>query len=444
VWSIEQLRAAHAKMAHELAPGSERRLYHFVAAGLMPEAAEEARTSALGLLADGRPNEAMALLQLALPAVRELVDGTAEAAMLDALLRVALALEQVEALDDWLYHHSRATKAATRHLRPELALARAVAASMRSRDEATLCEVLAVPPMGDIVFDAARWRQRVYVARARGAAAEAEQLAATLAWADATDQPVARALVDVCQGWSHYLQGRYQEAADCHERAAGRAVPAHTRVAALLNAASARMETGQLDESLAVALRLLDLAAERRLAAAEARAWWLVRAIHYRTGNGGGPDLELCAAVAAAGNLTTDMVVAQTEAAFAWRNGDDETARRLARYSARIAAQAQARAALVVARLIGAAAGATLNDAERADCLAFCESCPDAAMRLQVAALCAMSFALPPGLAERVREAANEAGVDLASSQRLDVLSPAEADALLATMAAVGSVTCET
>jgi hypothetical protein len=110
------------------------------------------------LLADGRPNEAMALLQLALPAARELVDGKAEAAMLDALLRVALALEQVEALDDWLYHHSRATKAATRHLRPALALARAVAASMCSRDEARLCDVLAVPPMGDVEFDAARWR----------------------------------------------------------------------------------------------------------------------------------------------------------------------------------------------------------------------------------------------------------------------------------------------
>jgi len=135
---------------------------------------------------------------------------------------------------------------------------------------------------------------------------------------------------DSWEAWLRYRQGRFEEAARLQEGVAEQAPGVSPRTAALLGAASAWMEVGELARARDLARAALELARESRHLLAEARAEWLLRAVAYRAGDAAAPDLDLVRAAEHLGMPHLTALILLNEAAVAWRAGDEVAARPLA------------------------------------------------------------------------------------------------------------------
>jgi hypothetical protein len=279
LWTDQELRDAHRRVAAELAAGTGRRLFHLVAAGAVEGVADEALALSRRWLADARVAEASTVIVQALATVRHAPGRPGESALLDALLRCAVADHTAQAFAVWLYEHARSGVAdGTGHKRRLLAEAAVHAARWRGT------AALATPEQGDEELDAFRHATCALAARSCELADERQAVARLADWARSGRGAVAHWTANSCTGWLHYREARYADAASEHLRAAACDVPLHLQLPALLNAASVWMETRRRNEAARLARQALHLARTRRLTHCEARAEWLQPAIAYRDG----------------------------------------------------------------------------------------------------------------------------------------------------------------
>jgi len=128
-----------------------------------------------------------------------------------------------------------------------------------------------------------------------------------------------------------YRRGLFEEAARLHLEAAKTLDRPADVAAALLNAAAATLEVFRPEEVLGLVGRARTSLGSVRHPLLEARAEWLTRSARYRCCHPLAPDLELIDAVGLLGVSHLEAQVAFTEAAFAWRGEQMQTAIQLAR-----------------------------------------------------------------------------------------------------------------
>lgn len=118
-----------------------------------------------------------------------------------------------------------------------------------------------------------------------------------------------------------YRDGSMADAGREAEAGAARETVPFDRLRALLAAATAWIEAGDVERTARISREARDLAARLRLPRLEARAEWLMRSIENRTGSARAPDLELAAAARELEAPHIEGLIAVTEAAIAWRHG---------------------------------------------------------------------------------------------------------------------------
>jgi hypothetical protein len=432
-WPADRRRAAHQALARALPEGTEGRLLHMLAGGddsLDAEAvAREASALALNLARAGHLGRAMATLSEGLLATRGAraeagAQAAAEERLFAVWVEIALSDGTPPAQDRVLYELCRAPR--TPALEQLEALLRAYLAFGAGGERASDL-ITAVPPFRDPDLERRRQSVRVLAARRCSRALEETVLADVVQWAKGTGDPLTEAR---CAGWLgrlRYRQGRFEEAARLHAGAADGETWMAARVAARINAASALMEAFAHEQAAAWAEEALLQARACRHAFYEGRATWIVRSTAYRQGAWLAPDLELVEAVAQLGVADLEGAVGMTEAAFAYRAGDRDTAARLGDQAAKAWLAIGMEGPGVMVRALAIACGAAAGTVEIEALAARAMRCPIAGIGLQALALLAEGAggARPawretaPGLAEGVGRAFW--GV------RMDVLSVSEA-----------------
>lgn len=194
-----------------------------------------------------------------------------------------------------------------------------------------------IPPFARVELELARQAARVYCARRGPVEREVRVVQELEEWAQQADDPAVAAALSGFRGGVCYRRGEYLEAAEQHACAAERTPDLLARVNAMLGAASALMEARRLEEAAEHARRALDYAVSCRNPGLEAKARWLSRATGYRLNQVHDVDLELIDAVRALDVAHIQALIFVNEVAIAWRRGDLELGRALAKEGAVIA-----------------------------------------------------------------------------------------------------------
>lgn len=286
--------------------------------------------------AGGHLTRAAALLERGLLLARQaerqpLAVAELEADLLRLTCDVAAAEESVAALERALYTLERAVVSGD-DVDAWVWLLHGLRAAWRSEPERALELLDALPPLADGELESWRQAGRVRAAEALGEAASQQVLEGLAAWAAGHEAREAR-----LAGWwgnLRYRQGRYAEAVELHLQSARRKRRADARLASLVNASMAALET--LDNARARALgeEAVEIAAALRHPGHEAAACWVLRHASYRAGVPLAPRPDLVEAAAPLG-AWYEGVHASSEAVIAWRAGELGLAIRLARRAAR-------------------------------------------------------------------------------------------------------------
>jgi tetratricopeptide (TPR) repeat protein len=361
-WPPERRAAAHRTIAELLPLGEDGRFFHVFAARLGPEMAREACALADRLAREGDLGEAGAVLEEALHVVRQ-EGGGGELELLEAHARVAFGVESPRALDRTLYELGRAGARGDRLAALEK-LVRAAGLVGQGDGERALAELGALPALADPEMELLRQATRVAAAGRCAVGRHEEVLAEIEAWA--ATRPEAEPHLAGWLGLLRYRQGRFDEAAELHARAAAGKRALGSRLSAMLNAGSALLEAGRYDEAGAHAEAARRLAAECRHGVFEARAEWIRRSAAYRSGAAHAPDQELLASATHLDVAYLEGFICLNEAAVAWRAEQAAQARALAWRAAGCCRAGGVSAGAVVAEALAIACGEPRDGAQRA------------------------------------------------------------------------------
>jgi serine/threonine protein kinase len=346
----DDVRARHLSQAAALSPGAPGRLAHLFAgnAELDAEAAlsvaEEIFTQAEQHRLAGKLEEAATWFAEALQVAREAArtddpaspsprDDTGVRAALLALREKTLSRWTAAALAAWtpgaldfVLHELSIETPWTEHF-DRLSTLLQAALSVRAETPRAAGLLAAIPPFSDPVLERCRFDLRARAARHVSLDREEAVLAEMARWAAVTGGE-ARAALAGRTGQLRYAQGRFAEAAALHAQAAALHTGEADRAQAMLSAASAALEAFRWEEACSFATDARAIAASLRHAPFEARAEWLLRCVAYRSGRADAeePDLPLCAAAADLHHIHLDALIHLTEAAVAWRRGDNALA----------------------------------------------------------------------------------------------------------------------
>ena len=327
----------HRALASALPRGAAGRLVHLLkgADELDPRGAREVAREVMHvswhLAAEGHTARATLLVGEGVRALREnphLADEE-RVGLLSVWVEIALAENTPLALDRVLYELCRppAQCATFGHL---AALVRAALAAQSWTDRA-LVQANQVPAFEDESLERCRQGVRALAARRAPLVVEEATLAEILEWAERSSDPVARARASGWLGRLRYRQGRFDEAAAGHAKAAEGEAWIVAKLWARLFGASALLEAFRFEEAESAAEEALLLARHCRHALCEGRAEWILRSVGYRTSalDMGPPDLELVSASSLVGASDLEALVCLNESAVAMRVGDRALAREL-------------------------------------------------------------------------------------------------------------------
>ncbi len=318
-WLGQRRREAHLAIADALEPGAEGRLVHFIAAGHSGRVGQEAQALAERLIRQGRLGHAMAVLDEALFVVRR----ADQPDQLEALL----VQRTLAALLSQTPHVLRAALLALRRDREQLPRVGPLAqllggalAFMRGKTRRAAGLLAPLDPLVDPRLEAYRQALLFHVAAREGQIDSG--LVRLRAELGRLDHPFAQARLASMEGWAAYWTRDHVQAASHFGRSARLAWAESGRVLGLTKAASALLEAGELDQAVALSEEAVALAAKHRLALAEGRAEWCLRAARYRQRRAVPHDPELLQALRQLENDHLLGNMALTDAAGAWRAGD--------------------------------------------------------------------------------------------------------------------------
>ncbi|MFK7927630.1 MAG: protein kinase [Myxococcota bacterium] len=305
-----------------------------------PDTVERVMAQCRASHAVGRTDRAMALVQAIVGADED------DAAL--AMMEYALTLQQRQHLD-------QATYFAQRYEWPQgLALLQAATTSLHASAERGLLELKALGVLPDPTLEGWRLGLAIHAALRVDRSQVDGLLAMAEAWAG--DEPLRRGRLDSWRARVAYTASDFAGALDAEQRALSRASTPFQRLARLTNAASAAMEVPNLAIAEDLSSRALALARTLRHAAGEVRATWLVRSVSHRQERDPSPQPALVHAAAQVSPALAGQL-AITEGARAYRTGDLDLARDLARQGAAHFEALSARAGASIARALAVASG---------------------------------------------------------------------------------------
>ncbi|NOY25738.1 MAG: serine/threonine protein kinase [Oligoflexia bacterium] len=323
-----QEAAAHMRLAKRSTSGTLQRLYHLQAGGAHASTVtEEALATVQALRVDGRIGSALAVLDLALALARAQPENPHEAALVVQYVKVSLARENTAAADRALYELGR-----TRSRTPTLVQAEQLVRVWRAiedRDHLRATDLLRnLPPFDDEDLEIWRGGAMQAIAKRKGPETTENELERLKTWAQAGgEERLAK-----WHGWLgnlRYSQGRFAQAAPLHLEAAKRKRCLDARLASLLDAAWDLLDGQDPDQAVSVARSARSLARRLGHPTYEAQAVTILRAAMYRGDTTGAADPSLVEAAAPLGPSALGLI-ALTEAAVAWRDGQSKQARALA------------------------------------------------------------------------------------------------------------------
>jgi hypothetical protein len=388
-WDAERRREAHHALAYALAPGTPYRLRHLAAAGEPEEVVDEAMLVAPEMSRLGRTADALVVLDEGLAAAREAGDRVREERVLLELAKACLAGGIVGAVDRAIYEVRRSAGEGEPRT-PLESLLRAAREAMAGDPERALTLLSALPRFDDLDLELWRHGMRVRAAQQLPTSRRAEVIAEIEEWAQATGQPRAVASAGEWRALHLAETGRFAEAARLHLAGLGRSNRVPAQLAGRVNAATAFLDAGLLDDARRTAEAARDAAAACRSPAFEAYADFLVRQIDYRCGAAGEPDPEFAEAAADV-DTRVEGGVFLNEAAVAWRRGDASQARALAARSARAFARAARGAWGIAARALELVCGTPPDPGEPAELARKAAACEDAEVAVQALGLLALA-----------------------------------------------------
>jgi hypothetical protein len=316
-WSPERVRRAHCTLFGAIAPGNPGRMLQALHASDAALIVDDLEPFVEASIRDGYLERARAVIAEAVHILRRAGELTALERALAALAELALTEATMPAYDQLLIElgtiHPR-TPAIERLSR----LAKAGVLSEEGdidRAQALLAEV---GPLSPPRFELRRHACRLRASRYSGDAFVAN-LAAARQWASTAPAP-ASAHLQAWEARAHYRAGRFAEAANGFLTAAEAMESAVARMLERLNAAAAMLETyADFDAAIEQAELARQQAVVLRHPLAEARAFWVLRAAHYRRGEDLTPDFAAASAATAIGVPWQAALIVFGEAAFAWR-----------------------------------------------------------------------------------------------------------------------------
>ncbi len=385
--SEEQRREAHGRIAVVLEAGEDMRLYHFLAAGLLKQAAEESLVAASKQATAGNTGTAIALLAEGLRAARDDHGLSEERRVLVLWAKTALDNGSARAIDRTLYEISRVRIFDTELKRVETLLRAAImapgAGGMQALDMVDVLGKFADPELE-------RWRHRIRIA-AVASRASASLIADVLHdiedWADESEDVLAQLSLAEGRGRQRYHEGQFEDAAAWYGRAADFEISTSARMAAMLRSASALLEAFRYADAMKMAKAAQRLAAEYRNPLWEGRAEWVLRSVQYRTGQTSGADTEFIEAVKLVGTDDLEALVCLNEAAAAMRMNELSFACELAERAATNWRTLGRPYATMLARAVAIACGATVQQDELDTLIARARECTGIGIGIQTLGL---------------------------------------------------------
>ncbi|MCB9797035.1 MAG: serine/threonine protein kinase [Alphaproteobacteria bacterium] len=321
-------RALARRALAALPLGSPARLRLQLLTGSLQDAIEELLSVAERAESEGRLGEAARLLDEAL----RLCGGDVPLKRLSvALSRRAQAALQLGALRDielGLYALERMEDVAP-SVRPLIVLLDAARRLRRGETGPAQEGLTLLTPFDEEALDRWRWVLQVEVAQFEsGTETLARVLEGATDWVIRWGTPTAEADLSTWRGLLAYRRGDMALAARLHTQGAAAKRSVTSRLGGQVNAASALMEAGALEQAEEAACRLRDAARLAQQPRYAARAEWLLRSVRYRAGLAETVDWELAdLAPRLAGFVGGQLLV--VEASVAWRAGRFADARRL-------------------------------------------------------------------------------------------------------------------
>ena len=417
LWRGSERLKAHRLIADALPSRSLDRIQHLLAADAGDEVCREATSLARVWRLEGRAAAASALLLEVLRYLQQSSELPHTYGFEEELVLSAVAQEAPAVLRETLHHLERG------HTPPwQIALLRAavaLATGDHQRAEALLIKAGAPPTRAS---ERVWWDLRVRAAWLAGD----ERI--RLVVEQATDWARDAGLLDDLAYWEGrqaYRSGDYQRAADCFRRAAAQTDDTGRQLDALLEAARAMLETGDLDGGASVADEAVALAIDTRRSIYEARAIFLARAARARGETPPSPRPDLVDALSVLDTPALEGRMATVEAWAAWRSGRREEALLMAERAERCLSRSGTSVGVLYARAMSCSFRP--DDVSEGDARSLVEEtrrCPLPEVVLDVLALLASAGLLPadelPQLAALARSFPNP-------RLRRGVFSPAEA-----------------
>lgn len=330
----ERRRSIHTRLAGRSPAGSQRRLFHLIAAGRVEEIGPETLLAARRAADAGRTAESFQYLSEGLASARASSDSSLEEVILREWLAIALTNSSVDAMAVAQYELARVSEV-TETIVILRQLISAAIAVFGPRPAAGLKEVDAIQA---VPVDLLCWWHTLRIASAFcvDPRLHAACVMEAVDWSRTTGDSSMQARAENWLGGLRYQEDRFAEAAQ-HYHASARLQPSPLgRLAATLNAASSLMSAFRFEEAIALATTAEEVAIKYRLPHHEGRAQWIGRAARYGLGQALEPDLELVDAIEVVGSLNLVALVCLTEAAIAWRIHDQSVALKLASRAAEI------------------------------------------------------------------------------------------------------------
>ncbi|WP_168210794.1 serine/threonine-protein kinase [Persicimonas caeni] len=418
------LQHIHKTLAGAIEPGSPQRFWHLLCGDSVDAIAAEGPLVARHYDRRGDTLRAIAVLRQSLAMLQRARHVAPARRLLDEWATLALATGEPQKLEGWLRSadHWRADHLESSKVYELVYLARL---GCRSPSPEVLDRIDQLEAFDDWQLELRRQMYRVRVASACSTARYEETLADIEPWVEQVDQREVHGTYAGWMGMLHFREGRYEQAARCHRRAAATKSRPTARLASMIAEATARLEQLDYERCLELASEHLELARRVNHVHYQARLEYLQRASLYRLGRPLDVDEGWVDAVELLGLPKISGLVGLLEAAIAWRSGDLATAARFADLAHRRWADIKHRWGALLASALSWSSrrGAT---AEGAEILAQFAACPLERITCQGIALVAQHLDTLPAWAEQRVQHHLANTPENRDHLRLEILSPAE------------------
>ncbi|MCB9777020.1 MAG: serine/threonine protein kinase [Alphaproteobacteria bacterium] len=318
-WPADLRRDVHRRLADALPPGTDGRLGHMLASGQTDGLSDESIVVARRLRHSGRVGEAEGVLYEATRLLlRERLDATP---LVPELVRTGAAADTPDAL-------RRARDMVARIGAPDRVFALLDAAVDVRTGRAAEGRVLldAMPSFAHPLLEYVRQATRVHGAQNAMRGDEDALIAELQRWAEGVADPETVARVIGWEGLIRFQQGRFEEAAALHERSAALRTQELGRLSAMLNAADAWLEAGELESAHQAASVARQMAMRSRSTTQEARSEVILRSSNVRAQVAREADMALveAASLIANSSVRISLLVGELRIARLARNNKHE------------------------------------------------------------------------------------------------------------------------